>query len=408
MMTQNVKQVQVGKHSFPLYSHPAIRETAGTEAYVERVVQKHQNSPRVRNSVNYVARKLRQIGAMKTLNPEEHQVGEETSCAKSARTDRKHSYSPSPFEGRIPAALKSAKRNSEVCKTPMGKLQAPCSPTVCGYPLPYPRSLSHNLFNVIQDTRRKGKTNTEQSELKNEGDPLTLSPIVPKVDTSPATESKGRRREEKPLAHEGQLLKHKLDVWRDLFLASAAQQLAASGHPRSRRDDAGNVFYSNISCYLKEGCIVKSEDTDLRTGPRDHLRVQGAYLSHLAPEAFANLHVTLDGNTFVLRNVQRTSPTIKQISEELCEERGIRLLPTAMQKKVAYLVSQVSTSTKERAGTISGKKGLATSKWKHTNSLQTCKHSLNMELPEVTYRSRVLSTIREGAYGSPFQKGCKM
>ncbi|RNF11012.1 putative DNA mismatch repair protein MSH2 [Trypanosoma conorhini] len=408
-----VEHVRIGKHVFPIYSHPLLRRKLKDEALLEQEIERRLHNPRLLHAVNEVVEQLLREGV--TGGVSEDMVADHLEAV----LGRLDNY----FSDSEPAGTAPPPPN----RPPPGDNRPDVLPAVRLPPPPPPPSFS--VRRVFSSTSRDRATPSAQAPSTQQRGPQAAREPQRAL-TAERDAEEDADGELGPLALVGLSRRH-------LFPSHAAraeeacevdplpsflpESSAASPRPRGGKGEqqkpklhpprqcsreappewrsaVRSLFYSLLSLHLQESGGVRPEEMDLRGGAPGPLRLQGSELSALSPQAFRALDVTLDGNSSAIHCRRPPAPSILQRSHAQRAKMPMGAEPTALRRRVMATLAQSQPTTcveKRRLPATGASLGHAWGGVEPSASLRPAGGSGQLDLPGDTTRSRVLASILE-------------
>nr|CCC53104.1 conserved hypothetical protein [Trypanosoma vivax Y486] len=297
----HVPHVNIGKHSFPLCSHPVVRAEVCNEKNAACAIDRHLSSMKMKYAVTI------------TDNVKE-QLQREAECCTDPRlnvmTDR--------------VAVTYAGKSSDACHLPLpGKYFIPALGFLKGEkkePASGQQTLPDSSQVCAPQWRRlapKERTRSKKKPASPPASETTREEAVCESSHEPPQACSGLPPPPPPPPPATSTRKARTGRGGRAFPMYSQQNHRVSSCPRSRfspckfrhnrrfrlslKDDSQQLYYSNLSLHLTDRNILTQEEMDVRGEGQKLFKVQGAYLSSLCPKGFASLHIILDGNTSIIR-----------------------------------------------------------------------------------------------------------
>ncbi|ORC88693.1 DNA mismatch repair protein MSH2 [Trypanosoma theileri] len=448
-----VEHVKIGKHIFPLYSHPLLRTRLREEAYVQQQIEEQLRDPRLQQAVNEVVEELFQQDITSELSEEETALLMERALARLDRLyqEKEQKRSPSPLSPLRQGLTSSNSNHSTLCDgyynhsmdrrnnyyyyyknnnnnnnnnnsnyTPKSNtvrvLQKIKLPTRQFSPLKENpnRFSSQSTRSVPLPTLRKGQKQHEMSSLRKRKE----SPLREKVKTNndigilygplavpwrrflPSNldeEEEEDKKEQTTTTSQGEEEEEEKEKEEQSHESSVSPSPAVQAPPEWR-NAVRTIFYSMLSLRLEGGDGVQFEEMDLRSGAQRLLKLQGAELDSLSHDAFGALDITMDGNSSAIHYRPKVEPSILQCSRMRQAEKAMKLKPNTLRQETISALARsnaISANTTERYPRITGA-SLKHSWLNNSTPVMTptpVQGNVSFELPTATYRSRVLGSV---------------
>ncbi|EKF39449.1 hypothetical protein MOQ_000321 [Trypanosoma cruzi marinkellei] len=408
-----VEHVRIGKHVFPLYSHPILRKKLEDEALLEREIERRLQDPQLQLAVSDVVERLLREGVKDEISEE---MAEKYLDEALGRLD---DYFDDMTSVGASSAHLSAKLTTNDRRRSFLPTVRPPPPTVRrvlslkrhnGAP-----TASHGMSTQqrgLHAAREHKHHVTPQRDVNKEVDDDTGSFALVGLSRRHLFSSCFGGVEEEEEKEEGEV-SPKNSVERNFSPKSTYRQsedseqrrlkMLSSSHSRRGassewRNAVRMLFYSMLSLRLEESGGVRLEEMDLRGGSQRLLRLQGSVLSTLNQKAFGALDVTLDGNSSAIHRRQPAVTSILQWSHAQRAERPIEFGKTALRQKVLNMLArphQISSMSKKVVRATGTSLNSTWEKMEPSATLGIATGGTQLELPSETGRSRVMAHIIE-------------
>ncbi|RNF04929.1 putative DNA mismatch repair protein MSH2 [Trypanosoma rangeli] len=403
-----VEHIKIGKHVFPIWSHPLLRKNLRDEVLLEQEIEKRLYNPELLHAVNEVVERLLQEGVTGSVSEE---MVEDYLEAALDRLDNYFSdkdpvnTSPTPLPNRLatsgnchnvlpavrtpPSSVRrvfpSTGHKRAILPTHTPPVQQQRLRTTCG-PKPIPAPEKHVKNEADSEMRSLALVGLSRQRLfpmcahwsdeaSDDGSMLSF-PCKLHAPSPHSQREKGGQQTSKRFP---------------------SRQFKSEAPPEWRKA-VRSLFYSMLSLRLEESGGVQLEEMDLRGGAMGLLRLQGCELSALSPQAFGALDVTLDGNSSAIHCRQPAEPSILQRSHIQRAEKPIGVEPSALRGRVMAKLAQSHFISTVEKKCVHATGNLLSHAWGNAESsaaLRTTGESGQLQLPSDTTRSRALASILE-------------
>nr|CCC95180.1 unnamed protein product [Trypanosoma congolense IL3000] len=393
-MTSCVRQVYIGKHTFPIYSHPTVRVDISNAQCIHDTADDLRGRDRAYSAVNgiHVDRCRTNATYCRPSGPfsdgVDHNAASPCPSSSSRAVSGSHAIT-TKARGKCVTILDLSGSEKDPSHGDSPRFMATLSRS---------SPESGGLFSSESFYEKKClKYNTRSEERKNnlQRSPFNIVQLSFRGEDKQGMGNDGgkaQHRRGKKWSRSTCLAQERTDLWNEFLSCYTDGRLDGIISPQEH-DDHEMLYYSNLALRLKRGSIVKLEDMNLRGGQKDTLRIQGAYLSQVGHKGFANIFITLDGNSSPIRLVRKGPLTLKQASHMMKEGRAVAVPPHPLKRKVELLALREPLSSLENLKVLKRGGFLPREGWQARKPFSPCENKLLFELPDVTYRSRTLSTL---------------
>ncbi|PWV10382.1 hypothetical protein C3747_69g204 [Trypanosoma cruzi] len=407
-----IEHVRIGKHVFPLCSHPILRKKLEDDALLEREIERRLQDPQLQLAMSDVVERLLKEGVKGGISEE---MTENYLDEALGRIDEH--FGDIRTVGTSSANLPANLTTSDYRRNFLPPVR-PLPPTVrrvfslkrCIGTAPAGHGLSIQQRGLRAAREHKHHV-TPQRDVNKEVDDETGSFALvglsrrhlfsscfsgieeeeeEEVDVSP-TNSVPRKFSPKSTHRRG-------DDSEQRRSKTGSSRHSRRGTSPEWRNALRLLFYSMLSLRLEESGGVRLEEMDLRGRSQGLLRLQGSVLSMLNQEAFGALDVTLDGNSSAIHRRQPAVTSILQWSHAQRAERPIEVGKTALRQKVLNTLArphQISSMSKKVVRATGTSLNSAWEKMEPSVTLGIATRGTQLELPSETGRSRIMASIME-------------
>ncbi|KAH9597204.1 hypothetical protein LSM04_005233 [Trypanosoma melophagium] len=409
-----VEHVKIGKHIFPLYSHPLVRAKLQEEAYVEQRIKEQLRNPRLQLAVNEVVEELLKQSITGDVSEEDTAKYIEEALTRldvfyQAREERKYPTSPSPPQQGLTSShnnnnnnnkkkkkkndsagttLYNSDNNSNERKTNMGhttlrdntvkvvqKITIPPKPRLAPIVERNNRTLSHlnrshplpKLRNIRKQQQQKEqgiislhKPKEVELDEKMQGNDVGIlyGPVaVPWRRFLPSDMERDDRSEHLTTSSqreedEKEEEREKQEFKQEQEEISVSPPPVVKQVPPEWRNAVRSLFYSMISLRVEECGGVQFQEMDLRSSAQRLLKLQGAELDSLSQDAFGALDITMDGNSSAIHCRPKVAPSIIQSSRIQQAEKAMKLKPSTLRLQTISALTQSNANSSSSEGYI--------------------------------------------------------
>lgn len=407
---ESVERARVGKHFYPIYSHPLLRTKIKEEMCVQRHIARKLRDPRLRGIIDRIASRIVHEGNADNVSKD---VKTTLSLINEPFAELNDFFDDIDKLNTVEELLSPHKPPVAVYEYKTSSKLRPFSPCSRSLQLRHP---GHNLLTasmppaVLSLLRRREqqqqlKQLQQQRRLRDEvHNKKNIAPTVesfsqqrdfllkctnePATDvdnTSPFVETRHKSSLSQKKKEKKEQLQPPLSC---LFSSNAVPDSLAA---------AGSRAYSMLPVLFEDSAEVQPHEMDLQSGAaQELLRLHGAKLRSLSPKAFGALDVTMDGNSLVFHRRQQAEPSAMQYTEAQQACKGVIIRNNALRRRVLTAISRPTTLSFDAQRFIDAGATSLGYDWKiqeEASSQKRERKTISFDLPEETYRGRVLSSV---------------